>query len=143
MGDDLNKIGQLLDARLKASEQRLGDKLEASEQRFDARLNGVEERLTATFSHQLILVEGRLNSKISDSKEHQNHNLENFGSQLMADIGMFMEDHLFPMIEEKADKTDIDRLERKMDHISDKINGHDNRIKRIELTPTVAHELKH
>ncbi len=30
----------------------------------------------------------------------------------MAGIGKFMEDHLFLMIEEKADKTDIDRIEK-------------------------------
>ena len=37
----------------------------------------------------------------------------------MGDIGQFMEEHLFPMIEEKAEKSDIDRLERKIDKIFD------------------------
>lgn len=53
-------------------------------------------------------VEDRLKIEITSS-----------GSRIMTDIGKFMEDHLFPMIEEKADKTDIDRIERKLDRVID------------------------
>lgn len=49
--------------------------------------------------------------------------------RIMVDIGSFMENTLFPMlnekIEEKADKADIDRLERKLDRVLDKNLNHD------------------
>lgn len=41
--------------------------------------------------------------------------------RIVGEIGKFLENHLLPIIDQKADKTDIDR---------------------IESLPTIAHELK-
>lgn len=63
--------------------------------------------------------------------------------RVLRDIGKFMEDRLFPMIEEKADKTDINRLERRFDDFTGKVAALSTRTSNIEATSTVAHELKH
>ena len=61
---------------------------------------------------------------------------------VMSEVGKFIEDNLFPMLEEKADKTDIERLERKIDRLTDVNLDHEHRIKAIEHVPVVAHALK-
>lgn len=60
----------------------------------------------------------------------------------MLDIGTFMQKQLFPMIEEKADKNDVDRLERKLDVLSAKTIKHDQELIDIKSLPVIVHELK-
>jgi hypothetical protein len=62
--------------------------------------------------------------------------------RVIGEVGKFIEDHLFPMIEEKADKTDIDRIERKLDRAIDTGLDHESRIKTIEQLPSIAHQIK-
>lgn len=37
--------------------------------------------------------------------------------RIVGEIGKFLEDHLLPILDQKADKTDIDRIERKLDRV--------------------------
>lgn len=106
--DDLRKVGQLLDEKINASEERL------------------EKKLGEKLDEKLALSEGRLNASIK---------------QLSTDIGDFISDNLFPMIEAKADKSDIERLERKIDRVLDTSIDHESRMRAIEEIPVVAHEL--
>lgn len=62
--------------------------------------------------------------------------------RVIGEVGKFIEDHLFPLIEEKADKSDIDRIERKLDRVIDTGLDHGNRIKTIKQLPSIAHQLK-
>lgn len=62
--------------------------------------------------------------------------------KVIGEIGKFIEDQLFPMIEEKADKSDIDRIERKLDKVLDTGLDHEGRIKAIEQIPSIAHQIK-
>ena len=62
--------------------------------------------------------------------------------RVIGEIGKFMEDNLFPMIDEKADKTDIDRIERKLDRAIDTGLDHESRIKAIEQIPSIAHQIR-
>ena len=80
--------------------------------------------------------------EVSASEQRLQEEIATSDKRVMADIGSFMEDSLFPLIEEKADKTDIDRLERKMDRNIDTALDHESRIKDIEQVSIVAHELK-
>lgn len=50
-------------------------------------------------------------------------------------VGEFMENSIFPELEKKADKSDIDRLETKLDKNSARLDS-------IESIPVIAHELK-
>lgn len=68
--------------------------------------------------------------------------LEASEKRIIGELGKFMEDYLFPMIEEKADKTDIDRIERKLDRAIDTGIDHGNRIKAIEQIPSIALQIK-
>lgn len=75
--------------------------------------------------------------------------------RVMAEVGKFVEDVILPAIEDKADKKDIARLEsrmgnvetrldnldRKLDHFSAQAIKHEQEIKNIMSTPTIAHEL--
>ena len=62
--------------------------------------------------------------------------------RVIGEVGKFIEDNLFPMIEEKADKTDIDRIERKLDRAIDSGLDHESKIKTIEQLPSIAHQIK-
>ena len=89
------------------------------------------QRISKLFDEKLAVSEERLKKHTTDSVK-----------QLSTDVGDFIAENLFPMIEEKADKTDIDRLERKLDRVLDKSIDHEHRIKDIEQVPVVAHELR-
>ena len=56
------------------------------------------------------------------------------------------EEIILPQLEEireqMATKSDIDRLERKIDHLVDKSDDHEKRLNAIETVPVVAHELR-
>lgn len=58
------------------------------------------------------------------------------------DIGNFINDNLLPQLEEKADKSDIQRLERKLDNFSSQVIEQNHRFSKIESIPIIAHELK-
>ena len=62
--------------------------------------------------------------------------------RLNEDIGNFIEMNLLPQLGEKADKSDIDRLERKLDKALTKDLEQDQRLTEIESLPAIAHELK-
>ena len=62
--------------------------------------------------------------------------------RLNEDIGNFIEMNLLPQLGEKADKSDIDRLERKLDKALTKDLEQDQRLTKIESLPAIAHELK-
>lgn len=114
------------------------EKLTASEQRSKKELTTLEQRL----KREITTSEQRLREEISASEKRLKEEIATSDKRVMADIGSFMEDNLFPMIEEKADKSDIDRLERKLDKVLDRSLDHEARIKAIEQVPVVAHELK-
>ena len=65
--------------------------------------------------------EKRLSKEIQDSE-----------ARIIAETGKFIEDSIIPQLEEKADKTDIERLERKMDVTNAKIAKHDTAIQSLK-----------
>lgn len=110
------------------------DDIKQIETVMDKKLTAMDKRLTAA--------EKRLKEEILNS-----------GKRIRDDIGNFMEETLLPMfnerfdavderLDEKADKTDIDRIERKLDRMMDTSLDHEGRIKDIESIPVIAHELK-
>ncbi|MBI2086114.1 hypothetical protein HYT74_02115 [Candidatus Daviesbacteria bacterium] len=133
--NDLNQIGSLIDKKLSATEDRLKREIALTEERLDKKISSTEEKLKIEISS----VEERMNKEIDATKEE----LLASDKKIMVDIGTFMEDTLFPMIDEKADKSDIDRIERKLDRVLDASLDHGRRIKDIESVPVVAHDLKH
>lgn len=62
--------------------------------------------------------------------------------RILGGIGKFMAEEILPQIDDKADKTDIDRLERKIDKILDKEIDQERRIEAIEQIPAIAHQLR-
>jgi len=62
--------------------------------------------------------------------------------RISAEIGDFIESNLLPQLEEKADKSDIDRIERKLDRSLAKDLEQDHRLGKMESLPVIAHQLK-
>lgn len=83
----------------------------------------VDERVTAS--------ERKLEQKIKASEE-----------KIISEVAKFISDDILPQIDEKADKTDIERLERKLDRSLDMSIDHESRIKEIEHISVIAHQLK-
>ncbi|MBI2596074.1 hypothetical protein HYW46_05070 [Candidatus Daviesbacteria bacterium] len=73
------------------------------------------------------LLDGKLDEKLKESEK-----------RLMGEIGDFFDQNLLPQIAEKADKTDIYRLERKLDKIFDKDFEQDRRLDKIESVSVIA-----
>lgn len=102
-----------------------------------------------------------INEKLSSTEKRLREDLRALRKDMLAsdeqvtnNIGDFIEKTLMPMInerfdaidekfDEKADKTDIDRIERKLDRILDTNFDHERRITDIESVSVVTHELKH
>lgn len=129
--DDLHQIDELL-------KKRLNEEISASEQRLKEEISVTEHSL----QDQISTSEKRLIGQISVTEQSLREEIHISDGRVMTDIGSFMEDNLFPMIEKKADKSDINRLERKLDKSVDTNLDHERRIKDIEQIPMVAHELK-
>ncbi len=71
--------------------------------------------------------------------------------RLVIEVSNFVNNTILPQLDEKSDKadleflaskTDIDRLERKLDRIFDKDLEQDQRLGDLESISLVAHELK-
>ncbi len=54
------------------------------------------------------LIDSKLDSKLEVTER-----------RILAEVGKFVEDQILPAIDQKADKSDIDRLERKIDRITE------------------------
>lgn len=131
--DDLvQKIGDIVDEKINKA---LDEKLAASEQR-------IKTELTASLKTEITSTEQRLKAEIVSTEQRLKTEIAVSDKRVMADIGSFMEDTLFPMIDEKADKEDIARLERKLDKTLNTNLDHERRIKDIEHVSVIAHELK-
>ena len=74
-----------------------------------------------------------------DSEKRMKTVIESNTKQILIDIGDFVEEDLLPQIKEKADKADIERLEKRL---VGKVISHDQRISDIESIPTIAHQLR-
>lgn len=116
--DDLKKIGKLISDSASAS----------------------EERLTKLVANSISVSEVRLTKLISDSEE-----------RIIREIGGFINNTIIPQLDEKADKvdlqslaskSDIDRLERKLDRVFAKDAEQDYRLDRLESIPVIASELR-
>src|SRR3989344_4705574 len=57
-------------------------------------------------------------------------------------IGQFLDERVITLIEKKADKTDTDRLERKLDNNISRTMEQDHRLDTLESLLTIAHKLK-
>lgn len=62
--------------------------------------------------------------------------------KIITEVANFISEDVLPQIDEKTDKSDIERIERKVDQVLDKLYDHESRIKDIERIPVIAHELK-
>lgn len=83
-----------------------------------------------------------LKEEIAASEKRLLDEIGNSEKRVLGEMGKFVEDELLPAIEEKADKTDIDRIERKLDYFGARVLEHGHRLDTIESLPTVVHELR-
>ncbi len=118
MDDDvIKKLRDVIKEEVVASEKRLENNLKTS----------LKVELAQVIKEEVVASEQRLKAKIK---------------QLGDDIGDLISEQILPQIAEKADKFDIERLERKLDGVMDKNNEQDRRLDRIESVSVVAFELK-
>lgn len=126
--DEWKKLAKLLDERLDIKlEEKLEGKLSKKFSEFEVRF---ERKLEEKFDSKLEGLEGRFDKK-----------LKTFGEDIITDITNYIDESIIPLINEKADKTDVDRMERKLDRAIDRLYGHEDRISEIESVPVVAHHL--
>lgn len=141
--DDLKKIGKLITD----SERRVKKTLEKSfeikiEDAFSDSQQRLEERLTKKINQAVIESEERTAERIKESGERTSTKIEESIKKLSLEIGQFVDDSLLPQIAEKADKSDIKRLERKLDYYIGKTEQNEKDIEDIKSVPVVAHHLK-
>ena len=125
--NDLKQIDDLLQKRLRTE-------ITASEKRLRGGITTIDKNL----SGKIMSSEQRLRVEMVTSEQ----GLEGALKQLSKDVGDFISDRVIPLIDEKADKSDIERLEGKVDRALDTLMDHESRIRDKEYSPVVAHDLK-
>ncbi len=93
-------------------------------------------------SSQLAPSETRLQDKIDGVEQRLEAKINESAKQIRLEVGDFISDQVLPLFDDLATKSDIDRLERKLDREIDTNIIQNNRLGKIESTPTVALELK-
>lgn len=81
-------------------------------------------------------------SAINDKLDRLDKKIDASEKRILGEMGRFVSDEILPQIDKKADKTDIDRVERKLDYFGARTMENTTRLDTIESLPTVAHELK-
>ncbi len=74
--------------------------------------------------------------KLLDKKLSQNKD------DVIDEMVTFMEENLFPKFDRMAEKSDIERVERRIDSIAIKVGNQEVRLKDIEAMPITAHQLR-
>ncbi len=110
--------------KISESEVRMVGKIGESEERMAGKISESEDRMVGKIGES----EKRLVSKIGESEKRTHLKID----QLSTDIGEMIDNTILPMIAEKADKSDIVRLERKLDKVIDKVAEHDTELRKIK-----------
>lgn len=93
-------------------------------------------------SNDLSQISKLLDEKLTATEKRLKSDIDNTKSGIISEFVTFMQDHLIPLFDEKADRSNIERVERRADLLSDEIGKHNVRLKNIESIPTIAHQLK-
>ena len=102
----------------------------------------IREEVTSVVDEKLVASEERLRNEIAGSGKILRGEIVESEKRVVSGIVDFISDHLMPLIDEKADRTDIDRLERKLDFYVDKTIDLKSRVDDIGSILAIAHELK-
>jgi hypothetical protein len=97
---------------------------------LDERFNQQEQRLSKV-----------IDEKINGSEKRLTDAIQTEGKAVRQEIGDFIYQNLLPQLGEKADKSDIDKLERKVDNFTVRNMENSSRLDKIENLPAIAHEL--
>lgn len=129
--EDVKKLGLLIDSRLGEFRDEIKDSISASEKNLRAFVGDSISASEKSLRGEIVSVENSLRQEILASE-----------NRVVKGLVDFVSDSLVPLIDEKADKTDIDRIERKLDNLSAKILENSHRLDVVESLPVIAHELK-
>lgn len=99
--NDTKKISRLMDSKLDKFRDEIKVSISASEEGIRGEISASEERLRGEISGS----ERKLRKELSASEK-----------RVIKGLVDFVSDQLIPVIDEKADKSDIDRIERKLDY---------------------------
>lgn len=97
--------------------------------------------INTALDNKLADIEKRLRAEISSTKEDLKTEIVASEKRVISEIVDFVHDQLMPLIDDKADKTDIDNVTRRTDYLGNKVGEHAVRLKNIESIPVVAHQL--
>lgn len=104
--DDLQQLGELIDSKL------------------DSKLGNLKNELRKEITGSA----NELRKEISSSADELRKEILASEKRIINGIVTFVSDHLLPVIDEKADKDDVNKIKKRVDD--------------IESLPSIAHELK-
>ncbi|MBI2601309.1 hypothetical protein HYW42_05160 [Candidatus Daviesbacteria bacterium] len=136
--DDVNKLSTLMDSKLDKFKGEIKKEISTSRQDLSEEISAVRQDL----SEEISAVRQDLSEEISAVRQDLSEEISASEKRVIKGIVDFVSDHLIPLIDEKADKTDVERIERKLDSYIDETIVLKARVGDIEALPTVAHELK-
>ncbi len=87
-------------------------------------------------------IKGEIKQIVSASEKRLLREADKRERRMVTEIGEFIENNVISRLDEKANKTGIDRLEGKIDRLTDDVLDHKRRIEKIEQVPTIAHQIK-
>lgn len=84
------------------------------------------------FKQIRVIIKEEVRGEIEAAEKRLQAQIESSGTKILTEVGNFISDQVLTQLEEKADKSDIERLERKMDKVSEKVLQHDQDIHEIK-----------
>ncbi len=126
--NDLQQIRIILKEEVSESSDGLREDMKD----LETGLRGKMQSLETGLRDEIRSVETGLRGEIKSLEATLKAEIQTSARQLSTEIGDFITDNVLPQIEEKADKTDIDRLERKIDIINTNVIRHETDIKLIK-----------
>lgn len=128
---DLSKLVTVIDSKLDKFGKEINKEIAATR-------DGLKEEIATTRGELREEIAATRNGLRGEIKEE----IVASENRVIQGILEFFRDHVMPVIDENAGKTDVERIERKLDRYIDKTIDLESRVDDIELLPIVAHELK-
>lgn len=117
---DLTQIASLIDKSIAKSNKSLKETI-----------HGVETRLR----DEMKIIETGLRDEIKTSEERLNKKIDNVKQEIIQEVGSFVESALLPQLDDKVEKSEVERLDKRIDTVNERVND-------LETLLPIAHEIK-
>lgn len=126
--DDLQKIGQLMDQKLK---QELFYSEERTSKKLNDAIDASEERMSKKLKDTIFVSEEQFSKKLDERITASER-------KIIKEVGDFIEKNLLTQLDEKTDKHETSNLTNRVDHLANDVGSHKIRLQKLEDSSGIA-----